>query len=590
MKFLILLLALQTALQTAMLAAPSDPTFTNPKIKGLSAGADSNTNILKVDATTGVVTRVTIPAPDLSTYLLSATAATTYQPLDSDLTSIAALSTAAFGRGLLSEASASSTKTTLSLVKADVGLGNVDNTADTAKPVSTAQQTALNLKANLAGCSFTGPVIFVNDGPEISSGASLYISSGGTFSADTGALFTYGAGTAAAHRTALNAPTQAAIVTFSNAPYTITATTTVFVAQIGTLSASRTVTLPAASTFKAGDVLTVMDKSGTCTSANTIVIARAGADTIDGATSVTIAAAYGWRRFISDGVSQWSFDGGVLRSSNNLSDLSSAATARTNLGITSIASVTSGAGVETFLATPSSANLATAVTDETGTGALMFGTSPLVKTNLRVRNPGDTFSYTLTPAAIAADRILNLPLTTATDTLATLGLSQTFTGAACYITNGGSGGTWYSYASGAGKYLGINATGMKLFTISADDINITHSTTTVHTTFQASGNVLKTTGGRIKLVTVDTGTSLTLTNANHVVTCSNAGAVTVNLPAGVTGTEFTIKNKGAGTVTIDPNAAQELFTTTNVGTLALTTGQGVIIIWDGTHWSVVSNY
>jgi hypothetical protein len=36
----------------------------------------------------------------------------------------------------------------VSLAKADVGLGNVDNTADTAKPVSTAQQTALDGKAN----------------------------------------------------------------------------------------------------------------------------------------------------------------------------------------------------------------------------------------------------------------------------------------------------------------------------------------------------------------------------------------------------------------------------------------------------------
>lgn len=32
------------------------------------------------------------------------------------------------------------------LAKADVGLGNVDNTSDVNKPVSTAQQTALNLK------------------------------------------------------------------------------------------------------------------------------------------------------------------------------------------------------------------------------------------------------------------------------------------------------------------------------------------------------------------------------------------------------------------------------------------------------------
>jgi len=38
----------------------------------------------------------------------------------------------------------------------DVGLGNVDNTADDDKPVSTAQQTALNLKANIASPTFTG--------------------------------------------------------------------------------------------------------------------------------------------------------------------------------------------------------------------------------------------------------------------------------------------------------------------------------------------------------------------------------------------------------------------------------------------------
>jgi len=39
-----------------------------------------------------------------------------------------------------------------------------------------------------------------------------------------------------------------------------------------------------------------------------------------------------------------------------------------------------GTGVATFLATPSSANLAAAVTDETGSGALVFGTSPTIAT------------------------------------------------------------------------------------------------------------------------------------------------------------------------------------------------------------------
>lgn len=39
-----------------------------------------------------------------------------------------------------------------------------------------------------------------------------------------------------------------------------------------------------------------------------------------------------------------------------------------------------GAGVATWLATPSSANLASAVTGETGSGALVFGTAPAIST------------------------------------------------------------------------------------------------------------------------------------------------------------------------------------------------------------------
>jgi len=46
-------------------------------------------------------------------------------------------------------------KTDLVLVKADVGLGNVDNTTDAGKPVSTATQTELDLKSPLATPVFT---------------------------------------------------------------------------------------------------------------------------------------------------------------------------------------------------------------------------------------------------------------------------------------------------------------------------------------------------------------------------------------------------------------------------------------------------
>mgnify|MGYP007125363510 CR=1 FL=1 len=50
------------------------------------------------------------------------------------------------------------TGTVSGVTKTMVGLGSVDNTSDSAKPVSTAQQTALDLKANLASPTFTGTV------------------------------------------------------------------------------------------------------------------------------------------------------------------------------------------------------------------------------------------------------------------------------------------------------------------------------------------------------------------------------------------------------------------------------------------------
>lgn len=60
--------------------------------------------------------------------------------------------------GVSEDVAVATLKTDLVLVKGDVGLGLVDNTSDASKPVSTAQQTALNLKANLASPTFTGTV------------------------------------------------------------------------------------------------------------------------------------------------------------------------------------------------------------------------------------------------------------------------------------------------------------------------------------------------------------------------------------------------------------------------------------------------
>lgn len=75
------------------------------------------------------------------------------QASDSDLTAIAALSPSNDDvvqrkAGAWTNRTPAQLKTDLALAKADVGLANVDNTSDASKPVSTATQTALDLKAN----------------------------------------------------------------------------------------------------------------------------------------------------------------------------------------------------------------------------------------------------------------------------------------------------------------------------------------------------------------------------------------------------------------------------------------------------------
>lgn len=56
-----------------------------------------------------------------------------------------------------------------------------------------------------------------------------------------------------------------------------------------------------------------------------------------------------------------------------------------------------GSNVATFLATPSSANLASAITDETGSGALVFGTSPVLTAPI-LKSPEERLTVSATAA------------------------------------------------------------------------------------------------------------------------------------------------------------------------------------------------
>lgn len=76
------------------------------------------------------------------------------------------------GSGALVFGTSPNITTPTGIAKGDVGLGNVDNTSDANKPVSTSQQTALDLKLNLTGGTISGNIVMAGaetiDGRDLS--------------------------------------------------------------------------------------------------------------------------------------------------------------------------------------------------------------------------------------------------------------------------------------------------------------------------------------------------------------------------------------------------------------------------------------
>jgi hypothetical protein len=94
----------------------------------------------------------------LAAYLTSATASSTYQPLDSDLTSIAALVTTAAGLALLDDADASAQRTTLGLGTLATQSATISDYLTTASASSTYQPLDADL-TDLADGSLTGTLV-----------------------------------------------------------------------------------------------------------------------------------------------------------------------------------------------------------------------------------------------------------------------------------------------------------------------------------------------------------------------------------------------------------------------------------------------
>ena len=243
-------------------------------------------------------------------------------------------------------------------------------------------------------------------------------------------------------------------------------------------------------------------------------------------------------------------------------------------GITSL-----GTGVATFLGTPSSANLASAVTDETGTGALVFANSPTLVTPAL----GTPSSATLTNAtdlpiatgvsglgtgvatalavnvgtagaAVVNGGVLGTPSSGTATNLTGLPLSTGVTGT-LPIANGGTGETTRQAALDAlagavtsGSYLRGNGTDVVMSTIQVADVptlnqnttgtasNVTGTVAVVNggtgQTTYTDGQLLigNTTGNTLTKATLTAGSGISVTNGNGSITIASTGSVSAATP------------------------------------------------------------
>jgi hypothetical protein len=130
-----------TAISNLVDSAPSTLNTLNELAAALGDDANYATTIStalgnKLDSTTAASTYLTQTNAS-STYLTQTNASTTYAPI----------------------ASPTFTGTVGGITKSMVGLGNVDNTSDANKPVSTATQTALNAKLDSSGFTYASITI-----------------------------------------------------------------------------------------------------------------------------------------------------------------------------------------------------------------------------------------------------------------------------------------------------------------------------------------------------------------------------------------------------------------------------------------------
>jgi hypothetical protein len=235
-----------------------------------------------------------------------------------------------------------------------------------------------------------------------------------------------------------------------------------------------------------------------------------------------------------------------------------------------------GAGVATWLATPSSANLASAVTDETGSGSLVFATSPtLVTPILGTPTSGNFSTGTFTWPTFNQNTTGN----SATATLATT---------ATNLAGGAAGSLPYQSATATTAMLGAGSNGQVL-TLAAGIPSWATPTTGTVTSVSFTGGLISvatatttpaltvagTSGGIVYFSSATTWASSALLAANALMVGGGAATAPSTITTGtgvVTALGVAIGSAGSFVVNGGALGTPSSGTLTNATGLPLTTG------------------
>lgn len=282
-----------------------------------------------------------------------------------------------------------------------------------------------------------------------------------------------------------------------------------------------------------------------------------------------------------------------------------------NSGLIPISSGVSGLGtnVATFLATPSSANLAAALTDETGSGAAVFGTSPTIAggthtgiTSFGIKSTAAAFDMKIANVtAITADRTLTIDIGDAARSVNFLGGTVTFnnsftTGAApitLTTTNTTTvtlptTGTLYGTATGSITSLQLltslsdkTGTGSSVFATSP---TLVTSVLTSSTTFAVFNTVATTVNAFGAATTLNIGGTPTTAITHNYSTNATATATTKTVNIGTAGASGSTTNVNIGSAVAGSLGTITLLEATNISSAGSTTVGQLTFSGATTNW------